>query len=184
MSGPVDDRELARRAQQGDLGAFEELVRMHQRPLYSYLYRMCRNTADAEELTQAAFVRAWKSIDGFRHGSTFKTWLFRIATNACINLRTRRRPTEELPETLAAPPGQEPVERHEQRRREELVRSALARLPDEQRAALVMSVYDQMSYQEIGEALGKSVRAVDSLLVRAKANLRRFIGGECGPGPG
>jgi RNA polymerase sigma-70 factor (ECF subfamily) len=173
-----DDRELVDRAQAGDLAAFEELVRRHQQGLFSYLYRMCRNSSDAEEMAQAAMVKAWEKLGGFRGASSFKTWLYRIGTNLCFNLRTRRKPTEELSETMAAPDCERPEQAYQQRVREEAVRTALAGLPNDQRAALVLSVYQDMSYKEIADALGKTVRAVDSLLFRAKTNLRKALAGD------
>ena len=172
---PDPDADRAARARTGDTAAFEELVREHQRPLFGYIYRMCGNAADAEEVAQAAFVKAWQAIGGFRGESSFKTWLFRIATNLCINRRTRTRPTEELSEFLPAPEHQEPQETFRQRVREETVQTALAKLPPDQRSALVLSVYQGLSYKEIAASMGKSARAVDSLLFRAKTNLRRSL---------
>lgn len=170
-----DDRDLVRKAQAGDLAAFEELVRRHQRGLFSYLYRMCRNASDAEELVQAAMVKAWEKLGGFRGASSFKTWLYRIGTNLCFNLRTRRKPTEELHETMAAPDNERPEAAFRQKIREEAVRRALDYLPEDQRAAIVLSVYQDMSYREIAETLGKTVRAVDSLLFRARSNVRKAL---------
>ena len=174
-SQPTDDQELVQRAQGGELAAFEELVRRHQRGLFSYLYRMCRNSSDAEEIAQAAMVKAWEKLGGFRGASSFKTWLYRIGTNLCFNLRTRRKPTEELSEMMAAPDSETPEAAFQQRMREEAVRRALGCLPDDQRASLVLSVYQDMSYKEIAETLGKTVRAVDSLLFRAKTNVRKVL---------
>ena len=171
----TDDQELVRRAQGGDLAAFEELVHRHQRGLFSYLYRMCRNSSDAEEMAQAAMVKAWEKLAGFRGASSFKTWLYRIGTNLCFNLRTRRKPTEELCETMAAPDSERPDAAFRQKMREEAVRRALDCLPGDQRAALVLSVYQDMSYREIAETIGKTVRAVDSLLFRAKTNVRKAL---------
>ena len=163
------------KAQAGDPNAFEELVRRHQRGLFSYLYRMCRNTSDAEELTQAAMIRAWEKIGSFRGASSFKTWLYRIGTNLCFNLRTRRKPTEELSEMMAAPDSERPETAYRQKVREDAVREALTCLPADQRAALVLSVYEDMSYKEIAETMGRTVRAVDSLLFRAKTNVRKAL---------
>jgi len=171
----TEDRELVLQAQAGDMAAFEELVRRHQRGLFSYLYRMCRNTSDAEEMAQAAMIKAWMKLAGFRGASSFKTWLYRIGTNLCFNLRTRRKPTEELSETMAAPDRERPEQAFRQKVREDAVRTALAELPADQRAALVLSVYQDMSYREIAETLGKTVRAVDSLLFRAKTNVRKLL---------
>ena len=174
----TDDRELVQRAQAGDMAAFEELVRRHQRGLFSYLYRMCRNSSDAEEMAQAAMVKAWEKLGGFRGASSFKTWLYRIGTNLCFNLRTRRKPTEELTETMAAPDAERPERAYHQKVREDAVRNALERLPADQRAALVLSVYQDMTYEEIADTMGKTVRAVDSLLFRAKANVRKALAGD------
>jgi RNA polymerase sigma-70 factor (ECF subfamily) len=170
-----DDREFVARARSGDMAAFEELVRRHQQGLFSYLYRMCRNTSDAEEMAQVAMVKAWEKLGSFRGASSFKTWLYRIGTNLCFNLRTRRKPTEELLETMAAPDAARPEQVFERKVREEVVQQALARLPPDQRAALVLSIYQDMSYREIAETMGKSVRAIDSLLFRAKTNVRKAL---------
>ena len=170
------DKALVARSKSGDLEAFEELVREHQRPLFSYLYHMCRDTADAEEMTQLAFVQAWRGLSGFKGKSSFRTWLYRIATNLCINRRTRARPTVSLSEGLTAPESDQPESAYRDRKREEVVWAALDRLPKDQRSALVLSVYEEMSYREIAATLGKSVRAVDSLLFRARTNVRRVLG--------
>ncbi|UCG44012.1 MAG: RNA polymerase sigma factor [candidate division WOR-3 bacterium] len=175
MRAPDPDAELVARSKKGDLGAFEELVKRHQRPLFSYVYRMLGNPDDAEELTQVALVRSWDKLKGFKGNSKFKTWLYRIATNLCINQVTRRKPTTELPETLHGPETEEPEAEYRRRRREQVVKAAIECLPAEQRSALMLSVYDNMRYSEIARAMGKSVRAVDSLLFRAKANLRKNL---------
>jgi RNA polymerase sigma-70 factor (ECF subfamily) len=171
----IDDADLVQKAQDGDLAAFEELVRRHQHGLFSYLYRMCRNASDAEEMAQAALVKSWEKLGSFRGASSFKTWLYRIGTNLCFNLRTRRKPTEELSETMAAPDSERPETAFKQKVREEAVRRALAGLPEDQRAALVLLIYQDMSYKEIAETLGKTVRAVDSLLFRARTNVRKAL---------
>jgi RNA polymerase sigma-70 factor, ECF subfamily len=151
------------------------LVKRYQQPLFNYMFRMCGNRADAEELAQAALIRSWEALASFRGASSFKTWLFRIGMNLCYNQRQRRRPTDELDDEHPADSATEPTEQHAQRVREQLVRGALGDLPQDQRSALVLSVYEQLSYKEIAEAMGKTERAVDSLLVRAKANLRRAL---------
>ena len=170
-----DDRELAAQAARGDVSAFEVLVRLYQSPLYCYLHRMCRNPAEAEEYAQETFIKAWQGLPGFRADSSFKTWLFRIGTNLCINRLSRRRPTEPLPETLAAPDCDQPEIVHHQHVREERVRAALDRLPADQRSAVILSIYEEMSYGEIAEAMGRSVASVNALLYRARMNLRRHL---------
>ncbi len=172
---PDPDADLVARSKKGDLGAFEELVKRHQRPLFSYVYRMLGNPDEAEELTQVALVRSWDKLKGFKGQSKFKTWLYRIATNLCINKVTRRKPLTELNEALPGPESEEPEAEFRRRQREQVVRAAIDCLPAEQRSALVLSVYENMRYSEIARAMGKSVRAVDSLLFRAKTNLRHNL---------
>lgn len=173
---PDLDAELVSRSKNGDLEAFEELVRRHQRPLFAYLYRLAGEPNEAEEMTQAALVKAWKALPGFRGHSSFKTWLYRIATNHAINRVKRRKPEVELSEFLSAPPEIEPDEVFRRRQRAELVQAALEQLPPDQRAALAMATWDGMSYREIARALGKTERAVDSLLFRARSGVRRLLG--------
>lgn len=172
---PDVDAELVVRSKGGDLEAFEELVRKHQRPLFAYLYRLAGDANAAEEMTQAALVKSWKALSGFRGRSSFKTWLYRIATNHAINRVKRRKPTTELSELLAAPEEGQPEETFRRRCREKLVRAALDRLPPDQRAALSMATWDGMSYREIARALGKTERAVDSLLFRARTGVRKLL---------
>jgi RNA polymerase sigma-70 factor (ECF subfamily) len=150
-------------------------VRRHQQGLYGFVFRMCGDAAAAEELAQAALVRAWTALAGFRGASSFKTWLYRIGANLALNRRARTRPTEELDEEMPAGEAGQPEVEYRRRQRERLVQAALTRLPPDQRAALVLSVYEQLSYAEIGETMGRSVRAVDSLLFRGKQNLRRLL---------
>jgi RNA polymerase sigma-70 factor (ECF subfamily) len=169
------DRELARRAQAGDLAAFDELVRHYERPLFNYLYRLCGNGSLAEELAQEAFVRAWQKLAGFQARASFKTWLLRIATNLSINRLTRTRPTAELSETMAGPSRDQPDEVARVKQRRQSVQQALSELPADQRSCLILATYEEMSYAEIARALGKSVRAVDSLLFRGRRNLRRRL---------
>jgi RNA polymerase sigma-70 factor (ECF subfamily) len=175
IRAPDPDADLVARSKKGDIVAFEELVKQHQRPLFSYVYRMLGNPDEAEELTQIALVRSWDKLKGFKGDSKFKTWLYRIATNLCINKVTRKKPTVELPETLVGPETEEPEAEYRRHQREQVVRAAIDCLPAEQRSALMLSVYENMRYSEIAKAMGKSVRAVDSLLFRAKTNLRRNL---------
>lgn len=169
------DSELVRRTKSGELAAFEELVKRHGQALFGFIYRMGGDAAEAEELTQETWVKAWKGIGSFKGRSEFKTWLFRIGMNLAINLKTRRKETEELNEFLPGEEKEEPARAYQQRHQAEVVKDALAQLPVNQRTAIVLLIYEGMSYKEIAEVIGKSVRAVDSLLVRAKSQLRKIL---------
>jgi RNA polymerase sigma-70 factor (ECF subfamily) len=175
VTDSAGDRELVARARAGDLGAFDELVRRHAAPLFSYIHHNLHDVAAAEELTQQAFIRAWQGLVGFRGDAGFRTWLYRIATNLCINCGKRRRPTVELPEELAADSRGEPDEQHRARVRERVVAQALDRLPADQRAAVVLLVYDNLSQAEIAVAMGRSVASVNSLCYRGRLALRELL---------
>lgn len=152
-------------------------MREHQPRLYGYLYRFCRRDRDAaEELAQAAFVRAWQGLARFRGESGFRTWLYRIATNLAINRRTRARRHEPLPETLAARREDEPDAVYRRRELAARVQVAVAGLPDEQRAVLLLYAYEEMSYDQIAAAVGRSPAAVNMLLYRARISLRQALG--------
>lgn len=170
-----EDRSLVEQAQTGDLQAFEALVREHQESLYCYLYRMSRNQAEAEEMAQEAFIRAWEGLGRFRGAASFKTWLFRIAANLCINRLSRRKPLVPLTEDIPAARRAEPDEAYRQRVRSECIARALADLPVDQRSALLLSVYEELSHADIAEAMGRSPDSVNMLLYRARMGLRRSL---------
>lgn len=158
-----------------ELPAFEALVLRHQHRLFGYLWRMTRNPAEAEELAQQAFIRAWQGLAGFRGTASFRTWLFRIAHNLCVNRLTRTRRLAPLPETLPAAVACEPEEKHRRQVRAERINAALAALLPDQRSALVLSVWEEMSHEEIARALGKTPASVNALLYRARLALRREL---------
>src|SRR5690349_4907029 len=92
----VADRVLVQAAQAGDLDAFETLVRRYQAPVYRIALRLLHSSADAEDVTQDTFIRAWRSLPRFRGESAFPTWLYRIVTRRCLDLLAARRPTQVL----------------------------------------------------------------------------------------
>jgi RNA polymerase sigma-70 factor (ECF subfamily) len=136
------------------------------------------NHEDANDLAQEVFLKAWQALPRFRGESSFATWLYRIAVNACLNFRARRRvPTQELTEAVADPvPGAlARAEGDEEARR---VRAALARLPEKQRATLILKVYHELTHEEVAEILGSRVGTVKSNLFHALGNLRRLMAEE------
>ncbi len=169
------EQELVRACQRGEREAFDRLVQRYQREIYRLCYRYLNNHEDASDLAQEAFLRAWKAIGRFRGQSSFSTWLYRIAVNACLNHRALRRPPmRELPESLAdpAPGAQVHVELDDEARR---VRQAVSRLPQKQRAALILKVYRELTHEEVAEILGTSVGTAKSNLFHALGNMRRLL---------
>ena len=174
------DRETVAACQRGDREAFDRLVERHQREVYRLCYRYVGHHEDANDLAQEAFLRAWRSIGRFRGESAFSTWLYRIAVNACLNHRALKRvPTQDLPETLPDPSrgAQSRAEAEDEARR---VRGAIARLPEKQRATLILKLYHDLSHEEVASVLGSSVGTVKSNLFHALGNVKRLLGGESG----
>jgi RNA polymerase sigma-70 factor (ECF subfamily) len=184
------NEDLMCRVTAGDKHAFEALVYRHQRPVLNFIFRFLGDRAEAEDLTQEVFLRVWKSAKTYKPDAKFTTWLYRIAINLCINrqraLRIRRwfsvsQPHEQnqnSKDTFLPTEGAdiETAENHlinsEQSRR---LLNALNDLPTSQRLAIVLKIYDGLSYHEISQLMNRSVSAVDSLLIRAKKNLRKKL---------
>jgi RNA polymerase sigma-70 factor (ECF subfamily) len=169
------ERAAVAACRRGEREAFDVLVARYQRPIYRLCYRYVNNHEDANDLAQEAFLKAWRSISSFRGDSAFSTWLYRIAVNACLNYRALRRPvTLELEDAHADPgPGAEAsAVRDDEARR---VREAIGRLPERQRATLILKVYHDLTHAEVAEILGSTVGTVKANLFHALANLRRNI---------
>jgi RNA polymerase sigma-70 factor (ECF subfamily) len=163
----VDDRILVQAAQHGDLDAFEILVRRHQPAVYRVALRMLGSEADAQDATQETFLRAWRALPRFRRDSALTTWLYRIVTRRCLNLIAARRPTDALQDT-APDPRLDPVRTAEQRARLQAVTRAIAQLPGDQRAALILREFEGLSYDQVADALNTSVPAIKGRLHRAR----------------
>jgi RNA polymerase sigma-70 factor, ECF subfamily len=170
------DAELVLRSQTGDPVAFDELVRNHQHMIHSLTYRMTGSLADAEDLAQEAFLRAWEQIGSFRGGAKFSTWLYRIAVNTCLNWRqseARRfhllnRAAEELATRQAG------VE-HSTADGSNEVQAALLKLPAKQRAAIVLTIYDGLNHAEAAKILHCSETTVSWRVFAAKRKLKRSL---------
>jgi RNA polymerase sigma-70 factor (ECF subfamily) len=150
----------------------------YQRDVYRLCFRYVNDHEDANDLAQEVFLRAWRGISRFRGESSFSTWLYRIAVNACLNFRALRRPTtQELPETLADPvPGA--VARAESDDEARRLRAAVSRLPEKQRATLILKVYHELTHEEVAGILGSTVGTVKANLFHALGNLRRLMAEE------
>lgn len=168
------DEEWLRGALAGDRNAFSVLVRRHQRSLYRYLVRMVGSPDDAMELTQEAFVRAWQALPRWQPTAQFRTWLFRIASNAALDLLRRRRTVEFVPldDTFeAVHPGAGPERQAQLTQEVRRLEVALSRLTPEHREVLLLREIEDMSYEEIGRVLALSAGTVKSRIARARAAL-------------
>lgn len=163
----VDDRILVQAAQDGDVDAFEALVRRHQAAVYRVALRMLASQADAQDATQDTFVRAWRSLGRFRRESAVSTWLYRIVTRRCLDVIAARRPSQDL-EEMELDAGVDVSQSVEQHERLQAVTRAIAGLPGEQRAALVLREFEGLSYHEVADVLHTSVPAIKGRIHRAR----------------
>jgi RNA polymerase sigma-70 factor (ECF subfamily) len=173
----INEHRLVARAQAGDRPAFEELVRIHADRLYAVVLRLCVGPHEAEEVTQEAFLRAWRSIGHFDGRSQLFTWLYRIGVNEARRRAQRswRAPrTVSLEEAPAEPPdlsaAPEPLAEH--RATSAMLTRALRCLPLDYRAPLVLRDIEGLSTAQAAEILGVSEAALKSRLHRARAIVR------------
>ncbi|MEW6183144.1 MAG: sigma-70 family RNA polymerase sigma factor [Bacillota bacterium] len=181
----VDVKALVTKAQDGDSEAFEQLVLMYQDRVYGLCYRMSGNYADAQDLAQEAFVRAYRALGKFRLEADFGTYLHKIAVNLCISFRQRNHnelslddpvSTEEGPLTRqVADRGQQPEEMVEESEFRNLIREGLSTLAREHQAVLVLREMEALSYEEIAVSLGVAPGTVKSRLSRAREALKKSV---------
>ena len=180
----IDDAALMAEVARGDTVAFERLVERHQALVIGTVGRMLGSNSDVEDVAQQVFVRVWKSAPRYRPTAKFTTWLLTITRNLVFNevRRRKRHPADTLDvhegeEALALtdPARHVPDEELLQAELQSAIESAIGRLPEKQRMAVVLRRYEGKSYEEIGEVLDLTVAAVKSLLFRARTELRTAL---------
>ena len=177
----MDDAALAAASAAGDRDAFDIVVERHRRTVYQVCYRFVSNHEDASDLSQEAFVRAWRGLKNFKGQSALSTWLYRIAVNVCLNrVSAKRAATEPIESDDAFEDTRLESARATLLREERAVavRKAIAGLPKKQRATLILRTYHDMSHQQIADVLGSSVGAVKANFFHALANLKKILGSE------
>ena len=177
---------LVQRSQSGDSDAFAVLMDLYQKQVYNLALRTVGNPEDAADMTQEAFLRAYRAISSFRGDSKLSVWLYRLTQNVCIDfLRSRgRRPTvsltveneaDEVQELDVADDRFDPEEQYQRKALRDAVRRGLDALPEEYRAILVLREINGLSYAEIGEQLQLEEGTVKSRLFRARKKLCEFL---------
>jgi RNA polymerase sigma-70 factor (ECF subfamily) len=182
------DVQLMLDVKAGDEQSFALLLQRYRSPLVNFLYRMVRNREQAEDLAQEVFIRVYRARADYVPSAKFTTWLFRIATNLALNsLRDTRHQRMEIsldaPVTADAEDGDErtldvadkhpDIEQHlVEETRKAMIKHAIDKLPEKQRAAVLLHKYQELDYGEIAKILSCSESALKSLLFRAYENLR------------
>lgn len=180
----LQERQWVESARRGDQNAFEQLVRAYEKRVFALTLRMCGNPEDAAEAAQEAFLAVWQGLRFFRGEASFSTWLYRLASNACVDL-LRREGRHRAAAGLSfddgelnmdavdpAPTPQEAAERTELRRQ---IEEGLRQLPVEYRQVLILREIHQLSYEEIGRVLSLDAGTVKSRISRGRKRLRKFL---------
>ncbi|OGL19565.1 MAG: hypothetical protein A3F92_03680 [Candidatus Rokubacteria bacterium RIFCSPLOWO2_12_FULL_71_22] len=182
----TDDAALVERCRRGDMAAFEPLVGKYRQRVYRLAYNVLRNSEDAWDVAQEAFIRAYQAIGSFRGQSAFYTWLFRIAMNVAAD-RARQRAaqgrafgTERVDEgdwdRALVDQGAAPDDAAARAEERERIRRALARLPEHHRTIIMLGDLEGLTYREIAEVLGIPMGTVMSRLHNARKRLRDALG--------
>ena len=182
-SDTMDQRRLLAAAQAGDERAFRELVGPYRHALEVHCYRMLGSAHDAEDVVQETLLRAWRALERFEPRAQLQTWLYRIATNACLDELERRprrpEPIDPFPDVLpgeAAAPTYDPVARYAIREGMELaLLRAIQELPGRQRAVLIFRDVLGWTAPEVAELLESTVASINSALQRARATIDRHL---------
>lgn len=181
----MEDEKLMAETAQGDQYAFELLVKRHQSRMLNLIYRFIGNRTQTRDLSQEVFIRVWQAAPRYKPQAKFTTWIYRLTANLCLNeLKSSDRkklfflgsPDEVSRiwnEESDVSPSAEDLLLAEERSRQ--ISLALQNLPKNQRMALILKRYNNLSYHEIAKIMDCSVSAVESLLVRAKRNLQEKL---------
>jgi RNA polymerase sigma-70 factor (ECF subfamily) len=171
----IGDDKLIARIAAGDRRAFDVFARRHGDFLYASAVRMMRDNFEAQDAVQETLLRVWQKAGTWRPdgGASVRTWVYRIAHNICIDALRRRRPQSMLPETLES--AERTDDRVQDSERGAIVDRALKQLPERQRAVLVLCHYQGLSNAEAAEVVGTSVKGVESLLIRARRQMRDIL---------
>lgn len=186
LSESTSESLLIRKSIQGNMAAFEELVSIYEKKVYTIAYRMMNNHEDASDVAQEAFIKIYQKLQSFKGESTFSTWLYRIVTNTCLD-ELRRRKTKVISinnpinseygemEREIPDGGPTPEEIYESTEITATVQRALTRLPEEYRIAIVLKDIRGHSYEEISKILSCSLGTVKSRLSRGRNLLKEIL---------
>ncbi|MFB3852878.1 MAG: RNA polymerase sigma factor [Vicinamibacterales bacterium] len=171
---------LVERCRRGDIDAFRDLYERHSARLYNLSYRMSGNEADAEDLLQEVFLQAYRKLGSFRGESSLGTWLYRLATNLCLDrLRSRQGRSEQRTDRLERADGRPSVEPAAPRAEAVIDRidleRAIARLPDSYRAAFLLHDVEGFDHREVGEIMDIAEGTSKSLVHKARLKLRAIL---------
>lgn len=182
----IDEKKLLKKAAAGSAEAFEQLLLTYQTPIYNLCLRMTGNPEDAADMTQESFLKAWRSLEGFHFESAFSTWLYRLASNTCLDFLRSVKRRKQFSLTMEDADGEtqlldlpDPAPTPEasllSAEESALLAAAMRQLDPEQQRILTLRVVNDLSYTEIAAVLDIKEGTVKSRLARARENLRKKL---------
>ena len=184
---PVEEKVLVDRARRGDLHAYDELVKRYQERIYATVYHMTSNHEDANDLAQESFVKAFQALKSFKGGSSFYTWLYRIAVNKTINFLKQRKNRQHMslndldfnaehdPDLVALVSDKTPRREAGLTELQEKLNAALLKLSDSHRMAVVLHDVQGLSHEEIAKIMRCNIGTVRSRLFYARQQLQALL---------
>lgn len=187
----TDELKLIKKAQKGDVSAFEQIITRYRSVVYSVSYRYAENQDDASDMAQEIFLKMFRTINSFQFKSRLSTWIYRVATNTCLDLLKKRRNSfsesaysydvgyedsdgnqnfAEVEDTRFMPD-----KKAEEAETKDVINRAIGRLPDDYRTAVILRDIRGLSYEEIADITDCSVGTVKSRISRARKNLREIL---------
>jgi RNA polymerase sigma-70 factor (ECF subfamily) len=186
-AAPVAEMELVRRAQRGDLAAYDELIQRYQQRIYATVYHMTSNHEDANDLAQDSFIKAFQALKSFKGGSSFYTWLYRIAVNKTINFLKQRKNrthmslndldfnTENNPDLVALISDKTPRREAGLKELSEKLNAALLKLSEPHRLVMVLHDVQGLSHEEVAEVMECNIGTVRSRLFYARQQMQSLL---------
>ena len=180
------DTELVTKAKAGDGKAYDALVMLYKDAVYGVVFRMVRNKQEAEDLTQETFIKAYNSIYSFNETYAFSTWLFKIATNTCIDFfRKRKLRTHSMDQTIRYKDDEIKTEYADTERtadkdllareKTKLIKQAIESLPEKYKTAIKLRHHEEMSYEDIAQLLDLPLGTVKARIFRAREMLKKTL---------
>lgn len=184
----MSESELIKRCQQGDLEAFEQLIAAYEKKMINYCWRMLGNPSDAEDAAQEVFIKVFRFIESFTGQSFFSTWLYRIASNVCLDIlrKKKRQPADTVSLYQSGAEGDEfvlpvednapsPYESAQLNEAQRALNTALAQLGEEQRRVIILRDIEGFSYEEIAAVMHVPPGTVKSRINRARKSLQKLL---------
>jgi RNA polymerase sigma-70 factor (ECF subfamily) len=184
---PVDEKTLVRRAREGDLEAYDQLVKCYQQRIYATIYHMTANHEDTNDLAQESFIKAFQALKSFKGGSSFYTWLYRIAINKTINFLKQRKNrihlslndldlnAEHDPDLIALISDKTPLREANLTELQEKLNAAILKLSESHRLVVVLHDVQGLSHDEIAKVMNCNIGTVRSRLFYARQQLQAWL---------